>query len=209
VLNAGREGGFYFLIRRFVDGDSLDTLISRRGRLPELEALNIITQVAEGLAAAHACGVIHRDVKPGNIIVAPDGRAKLIDFGLARPLGPGDVSSSGEVIGTPYYMAPEQCDGEVLDPRADIYSLGATFYHMLAGVTPFAARSVLELLRKQIYEEPVPVRKLNPEVSESVERIVARMMAKNRQERHPTARALLEELTSIRSRLHRESSPPA
>jgi CheY-like chemotaxis protein len=199
VLNAGREEQFYYVIRRFVDGRALDTYLEEDKPMDVDQALRLARQVAQGLAAAHKMNVIHRDVKPANIIVTPAGEAKLIDFGLARSLGGGDISSSGEIVGTPHYMSPEQCDGDHVDARADIYSLGATLYHMVTGRLPFNAATLVELLRKQINEDPPPIHELNPRVPDSLARVIERMMSKNREDRFPSVDALLAELSGVRS----------
>lgn len=196
VLNAGREGDFYYTIRRYVEGKPLSEIIRESAPLNEERTLEIVRQIARGLSAAHSAGVIHRDVKPANIIIADSGEAKLIDFGLARTLGKDDISSTGEIVGTPFYMSPEQSDGEMLDARTDIYSLGAVFYCMVTGRPPLRADSLLELLRKQIYEEPKPPAELNPALSERSARIIMKMIAKQKAERYPSADALLDELDS-------------
>ena len=194
VLNAGRDEKFFYIIRRYVEGRPLDSFLDEGKPMGIADALRLVRQVAHGLAAAHAANVIHRDVKPANIIVTPAGDAKLIDFGLARSLGSSNISSTGEIVGTPHYMSPEQCDGDHVDPRADIYSLGATFYHMVTSRLPFNAYTLVELLRKQIHEDPPPVRELNPSVPDRLEKVIRRMMAKNKEERQPNVGALLAEL---------------
>ena len=197
VLNAGREGEFYFAVTRYVRGAALARLLKGGEPIAEAAALRIAQDVAGGLEAAHGLNVIHRDVKPANIIVTPDGRAKLIDFGLAKLVDAADISTTGEIIGTPHYMSPEQCDGDMLDARADIHSLGATMYHMVTGSMLFGARTLIELLRKQIYEQSLPVRNLNPGVSPALARIIERMIAKPKVDRYPSMSAVLDDLSTV------------
>jgi len=197
VLNAGREGAFYFVVRRYVEGTPLDRLAARGDPMAEARVRRIARDVAEALAEAHRRHIVHRDVKPANIILTEEGAARLIDFGLARPLDAPAISSSGAVVGTPHYMPPEQCDGDLLDARADVYALGATLYHLLAGRPPFTGRTLMELLRKQLYEEPTPLREVRPKVSEPLAAVVHRMMAKAKEERYPSGAGVLEALASL------------
>ena len=199
VLNAGREQDHYYVVRRYIDGTPLDETLRNGGAMPVADALACAHDVALGLAAAHHMHVIHRDVKPGNIILTREGGANVIDFGLARPLDPRGISSTGEVIGTPQYMSPEQCDGDLLDARADVYSLGATLCHMLAGHPPFEADTLVALLRLQISEEPAPLRTLEVSVPNAVNDVVMRMLAKSREERYASMEDVASALASLAS----------
>ena len=150
VSGYGRREGVPYMAMEYVEGQSLRDLVKARGKLPWEEARDIARQVAAGLAAAHAAGVIHRDVKPSNILITPDGTAKLADFGIARALDLTRLTGSSTMLGTPLYMAPE---GQK-DERADLYSLGCVLYEMLAGVPPFEGDSQQEIWRKHDREEP-------------------------------------------------------
>src|SRR5205814_10139685 len=141
----GEDQGLHFIAFEFVEGDNLRTLLDRRGRLPVIEALHYMLQVATGLAHASARGVVHRDVKPSNVIITPTGRAKLVDMGLARTVernGNAELTQSGVTLGTFDYISPEQAlEPRDADVRSDIYSLGCTFYHLLTGRTPAPERT--------------------------------------------------------------------
>ncbi len=225
LLDVNEDDGVHYLVLEFVRGQSLEQVLEERGRFPEREALEIVADVARGLAAAHARGVVHRDVKPGNILLSAacevrraelktiqseDGAvlelrtphaarrtAKLSDFGLARHVVQTEsmeVTRAGVILGTPLYMSPEQCAGGVLDTRSDVYSMGATLFHLLAGRPPFQAAGMVELFALHANQAPPPLRSLNSELSEDVGRVVERALAKTPADRHPDAAAFLREL---------------
>ena len=165
---------------QYVPGRSLQERLDRRGPLSLPEVLRIGMQTAAGLAAAHAQGLVHRDVKPANILLENGvERVKLTDFGLARAADDASLTQSGVVAGTPQYMAPEQARGEAADHRADLFSLGSVLYAMCAGHPPFRAESPLAVLRRVCDDEPRPLREINPEVPAWLEAIVARLLAKD------------------------------
>ncbi|HZY88438.1 MAG TPA: serine/threonine-protein kinase, partial [Gemmataceae bacterium] len=172
LLEVNEDGGTQYLVLEYVEGMNLEQLVRRRGRLAEREALAVVADAARGLAEAHAAGVVHRDVKPENVLLPAGGgevRAKLSDFGLARHVVESEslnLTRAGAVLGTPLYMSPEQCAGATLDARSDVYSLGATLYHALAGRPPFSADSLLALLAMHARQAPPPLRKLDPPVSD-------------------------------------------
>jgi len=199
VLNAGREADFYYLVQRYVEGRTLRDVMASRGPLGEAEVWGLMRDLAGALAAVHGSGVVHRDVKPGNIIVTAAGRALLTDFGLACGPDGSDVSSASAVVGTPYYMAPEQCEGRAVDGRADLYSLGATAYHALTGRRPIPGGTPLEVLRNHLEYQPVAVRESAPDVSEGLSEIIMRLLAKAPGERFASARALSAALDRVRS----------
>jgi serine/threonine protein kinase len=193
-----------YLVLDLIEGLSLLELIQQSGRLQLDRAVEIILQAAEGLAAALAIGVIHRDVKPANILLARNGTAKLADFGLAvvrtRELLANDTGPPSALApaGTPAYMAPEQYFApETVDHRADIYSLGATFYHALTGRVPFEGRSVREVLLKQSQEQLVPAHELVPGLPHRVTEVLKRMMAKDPEERYQNYTELLAAMTDM------------
>ena len=187
VLDAGREDEFYYVVSKYIAGEPLIEPLLRQGRLSVHEVTAIGIDVADALHAAHECHVLHRDVKPSNIILDKQGRARLTDFGLARELGKSRITSSSVIVGTPDYMSPEQCEGADLDVRSDIYSLGATLYHLLTGLPPAQADSPIAVLRKQVEVVPPPASEVRPEVPAGISDIVARMLAKNKGERYATA----------------------
>jgi hypothetical protein len=178
-----------YLVMEFIPGETLQQRLDRTGPLDVPEVLRIGRQVAEGLAAAHAQGLIHRDIKPANVMIegGGHGRVKLTDFGLARAADDASISQSGVVAGTPMYMAPEQAKGESLDHRADLFSLGSVLYVMASGRPPFRASTTLAVLKRVAEEEPRPIREIIPEVPEWLCRVVEKLHAKNPDERFQSA----------------------
>ncbi len=198
VHTAGRFEDVLYIAMQLVRGRTLQELMHERGRVLPAEALAIIRQAAEALAAAHAADLVHRDIKPNNIMLDESGRVKLMDFGLMRSSLSGEkITQQGEFFGTPEYASPEQCETSVLDGRSDIYSLGAVLYEMLSGKMPHVAETPLALFNKILREEPLPLRSLNPKVPAEVDALVRRMMAKKREERFASAAELAEEVRKI------------
>jgi serine/threonine-protein kinase len=202
-IDAGPVGSTYYLAMEYVEGPSVREMIRSRGRLEPTEAVGIALQIARALAAASDAGLIHRDVKPDNILVTPEGVAKLCDLGLAHVVsagGEGDPSltQDGMVLGTPHYMAPEQARGEPnLDSRTDIYALGATLYMMLTGRVPFDGPTSAAVMARQIRDPFPDPRALVPDCPESVIAVMRKMVAKERSERYQSPRALAVELDSL------------
>ena len=195
VFDVDYDGHVPYFVMENVQGESLAQMLDRLGRLPVDDARRYIVQTARGLAAVHALGVIHRDVKAANVIVRPDGAVKLLDFGIARPVeNPPQLTSSGLVMGTPSSMAPEQLRGEDLDQRADVYALGVLFYHVLTGRRPYEGDDPQNLADQQDAKPPVPVQELRPEVPEEVARVVARALSKRREDRYWNCEELLKDL---------------
>ncbi len=181
--------------------DSLAARLARGGPLPEAEIVRIARDVARGLGFAHARGVIHRDLKPDNILIRADGSAVLSDFGIARAVS-GYVASTGVnmTIGTPQYLSPEQAQGRPLDQRVDFYALGVTLYKAAAGEVPFAAIDWFELARMHVEDAPPPLRKKRPDLSKRFERIVMKCLAKHPDDRYRDATQLLADLESENGR---------
>jgi len=179
VYDVGEERGRHFIVMQLVDGGSVKALLEREGRLPAERALELALQAARGLEAAHSCGVLHRDIKPSNLLLDRSGGLKIGDFGLARPaLGASDLTHPGSLVGTPLYMSPEQCKGEGLDARSDLYSLGVTLFEMLLGKLPFEGGTALAVLHKHIHE-PVPAAlRAAPAVPAPVAALVEKLLAK-------------------------------
>ncbi len=198
VLEAGHEGGAFFLAMELVPGESLHRWAEANGPLPWRLAARVVGQAALGLDEAHRNGVVHRDVKPGNLLLTRDGVVKIADFGLATdPGGTGSLTMTGQVLGTPAFMSPEQCTGGVTDARSDLYSLGATLFFLVAARPPFAAEGPLGLLEKQVREPAPAADRANPDVPRAVARVVAKLLAKRPESRYQSAAALADDLAAL------------
>jgi len=199
AIDAGEADGYHYFAMEFIEGESVEHMLKTGGALPEKQVLGIARDIGRALAYAHEAGIIHRDIKPGNILVTPDGTAKLADLGLARETTSQatDLTQAGFAIGTPDYISPEQVRGETgLDGRSDIYSLGATLHHMLAGKPPFAGGSGNEVMAKHL-ADPIPnAHKVNPQVSMAATRIIWKAMAKTREKRYATAADMVQDIES-------------
>lgn len=195
-FDVGESGGYYYFAMEYVEGRTVGQILADEGRMAEEHALQIATQVAQALEHAAANGLVHRDVKPDNIIVTPTGAVKLADLGLAKaPATDAAVTQEGQSIGTPHYSSPEQAKGRAdVDIRSDIYSLGATLYHMVAGRVPFTASTSAAVLAKHITEELPPIFEMKNDFSQPVARLIKKMMAKDRNARHASPAALLDDI---------------
>jgi len=201
AFDVGEAGGYHYFVMEYVDGKTVQDHLDAKGRYPEKQALDIIIQIADALVHAHSRGLVHRDVKPKNIMITKEGIAKLADMGLAREVKDERLAQSeaGRAFGTPYYISPEQIRGEVkIDFRADIYSLGATFYHMVTGQVPFDANTPTAVMIKHLREQLTPPDHINPELSIGCAEIVEVMMAKDRKDRYQSTADLLEDLRAVR-----------
>lgn len=200
VYDVGEDGGLYYIAIELVDGRSLASILAEEGALEPSRALEYTRQATLALARAHQAEIIHRDIKPGNLLINRHDELKVADFGLARHTGAGagKITHHGSIIGTPYYMSPEQAQGQLSDERSDIYSLGATLYHMLVGRPPFAGDNFLEVINRHVHESPVPPIQANPRVAEPLSDLVLRMLAKDPDERHPSADALLRAIAELK-----------
>jgi serine/threonine protein kinase/formylglycine-generating enzyme required for sulfatase activity len=206
VHEAGEDSGNYYMAMAYVQGESLDQRLRRDKILPEAEALGIVRAVADALAYAwEEFQLLHRDIKPANIMLDRRERVFLMDLGLAKSLSDGGgLTLSGTVLGTPQYMSPEQAQGlPDLGPASDVYSLGATLYHLVTGTAPFTGDSLLQVLNQHIHEPLPPPRERNPRMSEGCSRLIEKMLAKGPSERYGDWRALLDDLSQT---LPRDSS---
>lgn len=200
AIDVGEAGGYHYFVMEYVEGKTLYDDLSTGKVFAEEEALGIIIQVAHALAHAHACGLIHRDVKPKNIMINTAGIVKLADMGLARETTDIEAAKTeaGKAYGTPYYIAPEQIRGEVdLDGRADIYSLGATFYHIVTGRVPFMADDPAGVMRKHLKEQLIPPDHINTSLSAGISEVIEIMMAKHKKDRYNNIEELLTDLEAI------------
>jgi len=197
ALAFSNEGAAPYLVMEFVEGESLGQRIERSGRIPEDEAINMITQVAHGLLKAHRMGLVHRDVKPDNILVTPQGVAKLTDLGLVKELEADlNLTRTGRGLGTPHFMSPEQFrNAKNADARCDIYSLGATLYQMVTGELPFKGCGPVDCWMKKVNNDLPPPRELWPSLSERVDWAIRRAMSSEPHQRPATCREFIEDLT--------------
>jgi serine/threonine-protein kinase len=206
AIDVGEAGGYHYFAMEYVEGKTIYEDLAVGKVFSEKEAIDIIIQVCRALLHAHSCGLIHRDVKPKNIMINKDGIVKLADMGLARETTDIEAAQTeqGKAYGTPYYIAPEQIRGEVnLDGRADIYGLGATFYHMVTGQVPFIADKPAAVMKKHLREPLVPPDHINTSLSAGVSEIIEIMMAKKKESRYGNVKELMEDLLAVK-----EDKPP-
>jgi serine/threonine-protein kinase len=184
VIDRGEQDGRQFIVFEYVDGENLKSLLEREGPLPEREAIELALQIARALGFAHEHGLVHRDVKPQNVLLNGDGGAKVTDFGIARSLDVhGGLTQTGTVMGTSDYIAPEQARGRRADAQSDIYSLGAVLYELLTGEVPFPGDNFVAVAMRHINEPPPSVRERRPELSPRLDAAIRRAMAKDPEER--------------------------
>lgn len=198
VIDVGKYEDRYYLVMEYVAGDTLDRVIDTERRLSLERATKFTREVASGLAAAHRAGIIHRDIKPGNIIVSPDGRPHLTDFGLARHAETRKgLTVEGTFLGTPEYASPEQVEGRKLDHRTDLYSLGVTYYQLLSGTLPFLGESPMEIAIKRTKEEPRPLENAFPAADSRSCMIVKKLLQMEPGQRYQSATDLIRDLDAI------------
>lgn len=213
VYEMGEVDGRLYIAMERIEGESLKTRLEH-GPLPQSEALDIAKQILHGIAKAHAAGIVHRDIKPDNIMVSAGGTVKVLDFGIAKflaeghePSGLGTTATAhGRLLGTPSYMSPEQANALPVDTRSDVFSFGIVLYEMSTGKTPFGGKNFLDVLAALARDEPLPPSQLNPDVRPDLERIILRCLRKDPAERHAHAGAILEELDLLQP--HSSKSEP-
>jgi eukaryotic-like serine/threonine-protein kinase len=193
IYDFALHDGNPFLAMEYVDGIALGQALQRVGRFPPAEAVAIILQVLAALGAAHALGIVHRDVKPANILLLPGGQVKVTDFGISR-INTSDMTQDGTVIGTPSYMSPEQCRGEVVDLRSDLFSTGAILYELLSGTRPFPGRNAAEVTHNLLTSEPPDLAETVPGIPDTVIAVVRRAMQKPREARFASAQEMADAL---------------
>ena len=192
VYDVGDDDGLYYIVMELVEGITLKRFIERKEKLEVKEAVGIAIQIAQGMEAAHQNHIIHRDIKPQNIIISRDGKVKVTDFGIAKAATSNTVTQNA--IGSVHYLSPEQARGGYSDEKSDIYSLGVTLYEMLTGKVPFVGDNTVSVALLHIQSEAVPVRELNPIVPISVEKIVQKCMQKKPERRYLSASELIADL---------------
>jgi serine/threonine-protein kinase len=196
VIDAGEDGGYPYIVFEYVEGETLKQRIARVGPLDTQEALAYAVEVARGLGVAHARHMVHRDIKPQNILIDSEGRAKLTDFGISRQLERDGLTATGRVLGTTDYVSPEQAMGHGVDQRSDIYSLGVVLYEMLVGQVPFSADSQVGVAMKHVNEDLPDVQKRRPEVSAAVALVVERATAKDPGRRYQDIGEMTDDLST-------------
>jgi serine/threonine protein kinase len=199
VYDTGSEDGTNFIVMEYVDGRTLKDIIRQEGPLYPARAAEICADVCAALVAAHARGLIHRDIKPGNVMLTPDGKVKVMDFGIARATTSETITQTAAVIGTAQYISPEQAQGQPVDPRSDLYSLGCCLYEMLTGTVPFTGATAVAIAYKHVREDPTPPRMLNPDVPPPLEAICLKAMAKLPDNRYQTAAEFRADLERFRN----------
>lgn len=210
IYQVGEERGVPFIAMELLKGSSLEGFLDKKGELSIGQVIRIAREIAEGLKAAHVHGLVHRDIKPANIwLEAPKGRVKILDFGLAREQrAEGGMTQSGAMIGTPKYMSPEQANGDRIDARSDLFSLGIVLYRICTGKEPFTGPTLMSLLMSLANETPPAVRRLNPGVPDDLDRLIGRLLAKSPNDRPASAQEVATALASIRKTTTEKSDVP-
>jgi eukaryotic-like serine/threonine-protein kinase len=204
VIDRGEANGRQFIVFEYIDGENLKELVVRSGRLPVRRALELAVEVARGLAFAHDHGLVHRDVKPQNVLLNGDGKAKVTDFGIARSRDvEHGVTQTGTVLGTSNYIAPEQATGQPVDAQTDVYSLGVVLYELLAGDVPFPGESFVSVAMKHVNEQAPDLRDVRRDVPPRIAAAVDRALAKDPRHRFPTMDAFAAELEACLAELDR------
>ena len=194
VYDVGEDGDKYFIVMEYVEGKTLKQLIKKRGALTLPEVQDIMLQLTSAIAHAHESYIIHRDIKPQNVIILEDGRVKIMDFGIAAQLNSGELTQTNSVMGTVYYLPPEQANGAVATTKSDIYSLGILMYELVVGKVPFKGDSPVEVAIKQMKESIPDITTYNPDIPQSIENIILRAAAKNPKNRYDTALDMYNDL---------------
>ena len=215
IYDVGKSGDIAYIAMEFLQGQELRDIMKEGGLLSVDRVLDIVAQVAQGLAYAHEHDIVHRDVKPSNIMVVSDGHVKITDFGIARMASSAVRTQTGMVLGSPKYMSPEQVMGKEIDQRSDIFSLGVMLYEMLTGQAPFAGENVNAIMYQTLNAIPAPPNSLNPDVPEMANFIVTKALTKGLEDRYQNAKDFAADLRACRDTLSRSgqqinvSKPPA
>ena len=196
VFDSGSDDGTHFIVTELVEGETLADRLHRDGPMPPADAVAVAVDIARALAAAHARGLIHRDIKPGNVMLLPDGRVKVVDFGIARAAGSDTLTNTGVVLGSTAYLSPEQAGGQPVDERADLYSLGCVMYEMLTGHVPFSADTPIATMYRHVNEDAPPPSTIAP-VQPELEDVVLRCLEKDPKRRFASASELEDALLAV------------
>ena len=207
IYDVGEDQGRHFIVMEYVQGENLKDYLSRRGPLTPQTVAEMGQQVAAALAHAHCRGIIHRDIKPHNLLVSPEGQVKVTDFGIARAAAASSLTETGVVLGSVHYFSPEQAQGGAVDARSDIYALGVVLYELLTGEPPFTGDSPIAIALSHLDSEPPAVAELCPHVPEDLEQAIMKAMAKDPAHRYQTAGELNRALAPAASRTGAQEEP--
>src|SRR6202167_1585152 len=208
IFDRGEWDGTYYIAMEYLPGRSLKTVVRERGPLDPVSAIDIVIQILRAARSAHRRGVIHRDLKPHNVILDEEGRARVTDFGIARA-GASDMTLTGSIMGTAQYLSPEQAQGYAVSDASDLYSVGVILYELLTGVVPFEGESAVAIAFKQVSATPRPPSELNPALPPSLDAVVLRALAKDPAQRYADADELIAALQRERDALPALSGAPA
>jgi predicted Ser/Thr protein kinase len=197
IYDAGEQDGMFYIAMEFIEGTTLQALLAENHPLSPEETLQISRQICKGLDYAHANGTIHRDIKPANIMIAADGTVKIMDFGIAK--AGGGLTNTGQVLGTPNYMSPEQVMGKAVDGRSDLFSFGVVLYEMVTAEKPFAGDSITTIIYKIIHEDPVPPRDLDVTVHPGLSAVITKALSKSPDGRYQTGAELVKDLENYKA----------
>jgi serine/threonine-protein kinase len=197
IYDAGEQEGLFYIAMEFIEGTTLHSMLAERRVLPPEEIIEISRQICKGLDYAHSNGIIHRDIKPANIMITATGAVKIMDFGIAK--AGGGMTSTGQVLGTPNYMSPEQVKGKQLDGRSDFFSFGVVLYEMVTGEKPFVGQNVTTIIYKIVHENPIPPRDLDVTIHPGLSAVVTKSLAKQPDERYQTGTALIADLENYKA----------
>ncbi|WP_170270093.1 Stk1 family PASTA domain-containing Ser/Thr kinase [Heliorestis acidaminivorans] len=197
VYDVGREGETDYIVMEYIDGPTLKEVIRRNGSLEPVEAVNLARQICDALEHAHEKGIIHRDIKPHNILLTASGRVKVTDFGIARSTTQNTMTMDRTIVGSVHYLSPEQARGLPVDEKSDIYSLGVVLYELLSGHVPFQGETPIAVALQQVQQNPPPISKSTPEIPRTLEEVVMRTLEKNPERRYGNAKALKDDLDHV------------
>jgi len=202
IFDVGQEDDTHYIVMEYIEGQTLQSIISQQAPLPVKKAVDIAIMICQGIQHAHERGIIHRDIKPHNILITAQGTVKVADFGIAQAINKKTITFGGSIEGTVHYISPEQAKGDAVSPATDIYSLGCVLYEMLTAQPPFDAESMITVALKHIHDEPEPPRLLNPLVPLPLEKILLKAMEKIPSHRYQSALEMSEDLQQVQSNMH-------
>jgi serine/threonine protein kinase len=207
MFDLNEDKGTYYITMEYVPGQDLKGLIRQSGQLAIGTTISIAKQICDGLVEAHKLGVVHRDLKPGNIMIDKEGTVRIMDFGIARSLEAKGITGAGVMIGTPEYMSPEQVEGKEVDQRSDIYSLGVILYEMVTGRVPFEGDTPFTIGMKHKGEIPKNPKELNSQISDDLNNVILKCLEKDKEKRYQSAREVRSELSRIEKGIPTTESP--